>query len=431
MTRQGGRPLDRACFDHHIGKGPGACIGAVSREQYAEDVARVIDFLEGSRASLIPRLEAEMLEASGALEFERAARLRNSIDAVHKVLERQGVVSERPLEVDVIGIVREETIAAAQVLLVREGRVFAGNEFPLDKGMDVPESELVEGFLLRYYGQTSYVPREVILSVSPEDPHTIEAWLTKSRGSKVRLVVPQRGEKRALLALANTNAEHFLARYKFRTRYDEERLNRALLELESALGLPAPPMRIECFDISTIHGRHSVGSMVVFQGGRPYPQGYRRFRVRAETPESNDVMMIGEVLRRRIERLDDRRFGSKPDLMIIDGGKPQLGAALAALLESGYDELPVAALAKREEELFVPGWEEPVRLPAGSSSLYLVKRIRDEAHRSAVTYHRELRSRAMTSSILDDIPGAVPEIPYLVAEDVAAVFEDSPSASSG
>ena len=210
--------------------------------------------------------------------------------------------------------------------------------------------------------------------------------------------------------MATINARHALARYKFRTRYDEDRVNQALLELESALGLGVPPMRIECYDISTLHGRFSVGSMVVFEAGRADPSAYRRFRIRAETPESNDVAMMREVLQRRFQReaKEGARFASHQDLLLVDGGKAQLSAAIAALEDIGVTGVPVAALAKREEELFVPEWDAPVVLPGGSPSLYLVKRVRDEAHRFAITYHRELRGKAMTASILDEIPGVGP-----------------------
>jgi excinuclease ABC subunit C len=278
-------------------------------------------------------------------------------------------------------------------------------------------------------------------------------WLSTLRGHKVALTAPQRGEKRDLLALAERNAQHTLMRFKVRTRYDEERLNAALLQLESALALPAPPLRIEAFDISTLHGRHSVGSMVVFTNGRGDAKQYRRFRIRLDTGEANDVAMMGEVLRRRFApaRLADARFGARPGLVVVDGGKPQLSAARAALRESGVGDIPVVGLAKREEEVWVAWADEPVVLPAGSPSLYLVKRLRDEAHRFAIEYHRSLRGKAMTASVLDDIAGvgpkrkkaimrtfgsvrrlrdasvdeiaAVPGVPQEVAEEVAAVLQ--------
>jgi excinuclease ABC subunit C len=452
VTAHGGEPTGKACFDYHVGKGPGPCVGAISREEYAEQVARVIAFLEGRTKRVASELEARMREASANLEFERAARLKKSADAVRKVLERQLVVSEKPLDLDVVGIVREETIAGVHLLAVRDGRVLAGNELVLDQGLETGDAELVEGFLLRYYGIASHVPREVLIGTLPCDVEPIAEWLSRLRGTRVRVAVPQRGEKARLLELATRNARHTLGRYKFRTRYDEERTNVALLQLESALALSAPPLRIECYDISTLHGRHSVGSMVVFTGGRADTSAYRRFRVRLETSEANDVAMMAEVLRRRFAReaAEGKRFASRPDLVIVDGGKPQLSAARAVLEELGLTGIPLAALAKREEELFLPGWDEPVVLPAGSPSLYLVKRIRDEAHRFAITYHRNVRSKAMTASALDEIPGvgpkrrklllkafgsvkrlrkasvdeiaAVPGIPREVAEDVHAVL---------
>ncbi len=410
LTAKGGAPTGKPCFDYHVGKGPGPCVGAISAGEYAGRVEDVSAFLEGRRRGIVAGLERSMREAAAELDYERAARLRNSLEAIRGVLEKQKVVSDRPLDMDVIGIEREETVAGVHVFMVREGRVLAGNEFVLDKGMDVPEAELVEGFLLRYYGEVPYVPREVIVPALPEEPAATEEWLTRLRGTRVRLSAPQRGEKRALAELACTNARHSLARYKHRTRYDEERLNRALMELESALALPAPPLRIECYDISTLHGRYSVGSMVVFSGGRAEKAAYRRFRVRMPAEEANDFAMMREVLSRRFARdaSGDARFGARPDLIVVDGGKPQLSVATAVAAELGVT-VPIVSLAKREEELFVPGWDEPVVLPGGSASLYLVKRVRDEAHRFAIEYHRALRDKAMTASVLDDIPGVGPK----------------------
>lgn len=410
LTRKGGAPTGKACFDYHVGKGPGPCVGAVTREEYAVNVGHVLEFLGGKHAGLAEELEFRMRDAAADLDFERAARFRNRLEAVRAIEQRQKVVSARPLDVDVIGISREETVTGVHVFVVREGRVLIGNEFVLDKGLDVPMPELVEGFLLRYYDEASHVPREVLLPAMPDATGAIEEWLTGTRGTRVRLAVPRRGEKRELLQLAETNARHTLMRYKVRTRYDEERLNAALLQLESALALDAPPLRIECFDISTFHGAFSVGSLVVFTNGRPDPSAYRRFRVREETGEANDVAMMGEVLRRRFapERVADGRFGASPDLVVVDGGLPQLRAARAALAAVGAD-VPLAALAKREEELYVEWSESPVVLPNGSPSLYLVKRLRDEAHRFAITYHRELRGKAMTVSVLDEVPGIGPK----------------------
>ncbi len=423
VNAKDGAPTGRACFDHHVGLGPGPCIGAITREEYAENVARVARFLAGKHDDLEGDLERKMRAASAELDFEAAARHRNRLEAVRSIRERQTVVSSRPLNMDVIGFHREETVAGVHVFVVREGRVLYGNEFVLDKGLDVPMDELVEGFLLRYYSDVADTPKELVLPELPGSPDAVAEWLTEQRGAKVALTVPQRGEKHDLLALAQRNAHHTLMRFKVRTRYDEERLNAALLQLESALALPAPPLRIECYDISTLHGRHSVGSMVVFTNGRPDNKQYRRFKVRLDTGEANDFAMMTEVLRRRFapERMADGRFGSRPSLVIVDGGKPQLTAARAVLAELGLADIPVAGLAKREEELFVPWAEEPVVLPSGAPSLYLVKRVRDEAHRFAIEYHRELRGKAMTASVLDDVPGVGPKRRKLLIKHFGSV----------
>ena len=248
-----------------------------------------------------------------------------------------------------------------------------------------------------------------------EDASAMEAWLTdkldSAHGAKVRFTVPQRGEKRDLLDMACKNAQHTLMRYKVRTNYEDKRINDALLQLESALAMDVAPMRIECFDISTIHGSYTVASMVVFTGGRPDKNQYRRFKIKTPLDEANDFLSMQEVMQRRYcaERMADERFGSKPDLIILDGGLPQLNAVLEMFDEMGIHDIALAGLAKRDEELFVP-WQEsgPVVLPSGSASLYLVKQVRDEAHRFAITFHRELRGKGMTKSILDDVVGLGP-----------------------
>jgi excinuclease ABC subunit C len=411
VTEKVGEPIGKSCFDYTVGRGPGPCVGAVTREEYAENVRRIAEFLEGRQEGLVRELESSMREAAADLEYERAARLKLRLDAVQAIRQRQKVVSSRNLNLDVVGFFREETVAGVHVFVVREGRVLIGNEFVMDKGLDVPMTDLVEGFLLRHYDMAAEVPREIVLCELPEDPETLEDWLSECRGNRVHLTVPQRGEKRELLELAEQNARHTLMRFKVRTRYDEERLNAALLQLESALALSAPPLRIECYDISTLHGRWSVGSMVVFTSGRSDSKGYRRFRVRMPTEEANDVAMMREVLQRRFApaRLADGRFGSRPGLVIVDGGKPQLSAALVAMAELGVEDIPVVGLAKREEELWVSWSDQPVVLPAGSPSLFLAKRIRDEAHRFAIEYHRNLRGKSLTASALDDVPGVGPK----------------------
>jgi excinuclease ABC subunit C len=406
---------DKPCFDFHVGLGPGPCAGACTPDEYATNVRSIERFLAGERRGFLRQIEREMCQAADDLEFERAARAKNRLDTVRLLEDRQHVQLSPRLSADVVGFYREETITGVHVLTVREGSVLISNEFVLDKGFDVPDDDLIDGFLVRYYEQATDIPREVVLACAPEDAPVIEEWLTaklaSQHGAHARLAVPRRGERYELLELAERNARHTLTRYKVRTRYDDERNNTALLQLESALALERAPMRIECFDISTIHGRHSVASMVVFTAGSPDKSQYRRFKIRLDTGEANDFAMMGEALGRRYapKRMADGRFGSTPDLLIVDGGKPQLTAALQQLDALGLD-IPVAGLAKTDEELFVP-WdhEGPVILPSGSAALYLVKQIRDEAHRFAITFHRELRGKAMTASVLDGVIGLGPK----------------------
>lgn len=406
---------DRPCFDAHVGLGPGACSGQIDPETYRDQVRAVERFLSGQHAEFVSELKDEMASAAAELDFERAGRIKARIETIEALSQTQHAVSSHRLSADVIGVFREETIAGVTVLIVREGNIVNTNEFIFNKGKDVPAAELLRMFVLRYYDDTQSIPHELIVDELPEDAEVIEGWLTQKldsvHGAKVRLVVPQRGEKAALMEMARKNARHVLMRYKARSSYDDARINDALLQLESALALEGPPLRIECFDISTIHGRYSVASMVVFTNGRPDKGQYRRFKIRMESDEANDFAMMAEVMARRYcaERLADERFGRRPDLIILDGGKPQLTAAIQQLDELGAGDIPICGLAKRDEELFVP-WQEsgPVVLPSGSPSLYLVKQVRDEAHRFAITFHRELRGKGMTTSILDEVIGMGP-----------------------
>ena len=460
-------PDDKACFEYHIGKGAGPCCAAITPEDYAVHVKRVERFLSGHRDEFVEELTEEMQAAAAELDFERAARVRDRLEAICALQEKQKAVLSRALSMDVIGFFREETISAAHVFVVREGRIINSCDFILDKGMNVSDDELAMQFLNRYYHETESVPHEVVIAeeLEEEDASSIESWLTRrlasKHGAKVAVTVPQRGEKHDLLKMAQLNAKHALMRHKVRTRYDEERIDLALLQLESALALPGPPMRIECFDISTLHGNYSVASMVVFTGGRPDKSQYRRFKIRQDFGEANDFESMKEVLGRRYcaERMADERFGSKPDLLVVDGGKPQLTAAIEQLAELGVTDIPVCGLAKKDEEIFVP-WSEtgPVVLPSGSPSLYLIKHVRDESHRFAITFHRELRDKGMVASILDEVPGlgpkrkklllkhfgsvkrmrqatladiaAVEGIPQQVAEDVYALIVDANSDAS-
>lgn len=405
ICAQKGRP----CFDYHVGRGPGVCAGMIDADSYAKNVRRVERFLSGQRRDLISDLKEEMSAAAAELDFERAGRVKRRLEVIDGLDDRQQVVFPTSVDIDVIGFYREETIAGACVFVVREGRTQRTCEFILDKGFDVSEEELIEGFVKRYYDETADIPAEVDVACELEDGEMIGEWLTSKRGRVCRLHRPQRGEKHHLLETAQRNARHALLRYMMRTGYADDRTNQALLQLESALALPAPPLRIECFDISTIHGRFTVASMVVFTNGRADKSQYRRFKIRAELDEANDFVSMQEVLGRRYapERMADERFGSRPNLLVVDGGKPQLTAALTQLEELGLD-IPVCGLAKADEEVFVPWDETPVVLPTGSASLYLIKQVRDEAHRFAITFHRELRDKAMTVSILDEVEGIGP-----------------------
>ena len=402
---QNGRP----CFDFHVGRGPGVCAGAVSPEEYAANVRRVERFLSGHRSDVVRELREDMAQAAEELDFERAGRIKRRLEVISGLDDRQQVVFPSSVDIDVVGFFREETIAGACVFCVREGRVVRSCEFILDKGLDVSVEELTEGFLKRYYDETADIPSEVDVAVELADAELLGTWLTEKRGRVCRLHHPQRGEKRHLLDMCERNARHALMRYSMRTGYADDRTNQALLQLESALALPAAPLRIECFDISTLHGNFTVASMVVFTNGRPDKSQYRRFKIRAELDEANDFVSMQEVLGRRYapERMADERFGSRPDLLVVDGGKPQLSAALTQLNALGLD-IPVCGLAKSDEEVFVPWDDTPVVLPNGSASLYLIKQVRDESHRFAITFHRELRDKAMTISVLDEVPGVGP-----------------------
>ncbi|MBR2836021.1 MAG: excinuclease ABC subunit UvrC [Coriobacteriales bacterium] len=406
LTLATGRP----CFDSSVGLGPGVCCGSITAAEYHKNVAAIERFLQGRRKEFEDAITQEMQNAALELNFEKAARCRDRLQLMTHTGQRQQVVFSAPIDIDVIGFFREETLAGVHVFAVREGRVVRSCEFVLNKGLDVPQDDLMRGFIERYYSEGAEIPHEVDIAENLPDEEIISQWLSQKRGHKVILHVPKRGEKHNLLELAERNARHTLLRFFMRTSYADQRTNDALLQLESALALPEPPMRIECFDISTIHGKFTVASMVVFTNGKPDKSQYRRFKIHSVTGEANDFLSMQEVLGRRYspQRMADERFGSKPDLLIVDGGKPQLTAAISQLEELGLD-IPVAGLAKSDEELFVP-WSQdtPIVLPSGSASLYLVKQVRDESHRFAITFHRELRDKAMTVSVLDEIPGVGP-----------------------
>ena len=411
--------LGKPCLLFHIEKCSGPCVGEISKEDYDELVQELIDFLDGDTDTIVERLETEMRMAADELEFERAARLRDRLDTVRKAIAKQQMVVEKAEDIDVIGIVDDDLEAAAQVFFVRRGRVVGRKGFIIDKVEDVTPGELVDTILEGLYYDTPPlgVPKQVLVPVDSADPVLYERWLTEQREANVTIRVPQRGAKRELLETVTRNATEELNRHRLRRAADHNSRARALNELQEALGLPEAPLRIECYDMSHIQGSDYVGSMVVLEDGLPNKREYRRFKIR-EVDGNDDFAAMEEVLTRRLTNyLTDRekpvgergRFAYPPQLLLVDGGKGQLSVAERVLDNLGLtDEIPIASLAKRFEEVYVPGRSEPVRIPRQSEALYLLQRVRDEAHRFAISFHRELRGKRMTKSVLDDIPGLGP-----------------------
>jgi excinuclease ABC subunit C len=412
--------LGRPCLLFHIEKCTGPCVGEVGKAEYDGLVADLIDFLCGDTQPVVRRLEQQMRDASGGLEFERAARMRDRLISVRKAIEKQAVVTERPEDLDVIGIAGDDLEAAVQVFYVRKGRVMGRKGFVVDKVEDVTPEQLVGHVLEGLYAETdaTAVPKEVLVPDMPDDPELYVDWLSGARGSHVAIRVPQRGDKRALQAMVTQNAKEEFVRHRLKRASDHNARARALNSLQEALGLPDPPLRIECYDMSHIQGSDYVGSMVVMEDGLAKKSDYRRFKIR-DVPGNDDFAAMEEVLTRRLTALltererpageRPRKFSYPPNLLLVDGGKGQLGVALKVVDDLGLaGEISVASLAKRFEEVFVPGQADPVRIPRQSEALYLLQRLRDEAHRFAIGYHRQLRGRRMTISSLDGIPGLGP-----------------------
>ncbi len=416
------RKQERPCLEYHIARCAGPCIGAVTKDEYASHVADIVDFLDGETEPLVKRLEADMRSAATALEFERAARLRDRLGSVRKAVERQQVVGERDEDIDVIGIADDELEAAVQLFYVRKGRVVGRKGFIVDKVEDVTMAGLVGQIVEELYGDEPQVgwPKEVLVPELPEDPDLYEAWLGLQRGFKVGLRVPQRGDKRALHETVTNNAKEEFVRHRMRRAADHNARAKALNELQDWLALPEAPLRIECYDNSHIQGSDYVSSMVVFEDGLANRREYRRFKVRlagdGTSLGNDDFAAMAEVISRRLRHYVDQRerpvaerkgrFIYPPNLLVIDGGKGQLSAVMEVVEEYGLeDEISVCALAKQFEEVFLPGQADPVRIPRQSEALYLLQRLRDEAHRFAITFHRELRGKRMTTSVLDGIVG--------------------------
>ena len=398
--------VERPCLEYHIKRCLAPCCEPVDKEEYGAMIREVCLFLEGRTEQVEKELSRRMTEAAEDYDFERAARLRDQLAAVRKVAEKQNIVTGSG-DQDAIGMARSGVGAVVMVFLIRAGKMVGREHFLLSGSEEETDEALLTAFLKQYYHRAAFVPREILLPFPIEETELLEGWLAERKGAKVALAVPQRGTKHDVVEMARSNAEKYIADEAARIEQANDQTLGAVRELGRYLGLKEEPMRMECFDISHNQGSETVASMVVFTNGRPDKGQYRRFKIRAELSEANDFVSMGEVLGRRYApaRRDDERFAaSAPDLLVVDGGKPQLTAAMGQLGALGLD-IPVCGLAKADEEVFVPWDETPVVLPSGSASLYLIKQVRDESHRFAITFHRELRTKAQSVSILDEVPG--------------------------
>jgi excinuclease ABC subunit C len=457
---------DRACLEYFIHRCVGPCIGAVDKKEYGEVIQQVFQFLDGDSDQVNRDLRQKMLEASESLQFERAAVLRDQVRAIDSVTQNQKVVSAGDEDADVIALANDQGEVWVELFKIRKGKLIGREHFLMEGGEAQEEPQLVEEFIQQFYDATPDIPRTLIVQHPIEDAEVVETWLTGKRGHRVSILHPQRGDKRRLVAMAAENAAEGLNQRRIKWLSESDKVMQAMTELQEALSLAELPTRIECYDISNTQGTNSVGSMVVFEDGRPKNAHYRRFQIKTvEGP--NDYASMQEMLRRRFKRLADERremrnassdddavqgepgpdgassdaaqgrqrrrryaktgalapeqattgeqaepqtsFGLVPGLVIIDGGKGHLNAVQQIFLELGITDVPLCSLAKQEEEIFLPHMPEPVLLQRGSQGLYLVQRVRDEAHRFAITYHKQRRSKAATRSALDDAPGIGPK----------------------
>ncbi len=433
------KQLGRPCLLGYIGKCSAPCVGRVSPEEHREIVDDFCQFMAGQATPMIRRMERQMRSASDELEFERAARLRDDIGAMQRAMEQNAVVFADGTDADVIALAEDPLEVAVQIFHVRGGRVRGQRGWVADRFDEGGTDELVEQFLLQLYADADtsshdrdVVPREILVPVLPSSLESLTELLTESRGSTVSIRVPQRGDKRALMETVSRNAGETLIRHKTTRAGDLSTRNRALEEIQEALELPTAPLRMECFDISNLQGTEVVASMVVFEDGLPRKSEYRRFVIRGVDGQ-NDVAGMHQVITRRFKRLIDdrsamtsdpategdedgpllidpttgapRRFAYAPALVVVDGGPPQVAAAAQAMDELGISDVALCGLAKRLEEVWLPDLEEPVILPRTSEGLYLLQRLRDEAHRFAITHHRSRRSKTMVESVLDQVPG--------------------------
>ena len=415
----------RPCLEYYINRCVAPCTGYASKEDYAKVIGQVVMFMEGDTSAVTDDLKANMERASEDLEFERAAVLRDRMKAVEKVAEEQRIkVDSNPVsDMDVIALAQGANETWVEVFFIRKGKLIGREHFFMEGTQDETEALVLGQFVKQFYQTALVVPPRVVVQHRLEDEETITQWLRQVRGGAVRLVSPQRGIHKQLVQTVADNARQGLAQHRVKWLDNTDIIQQAMSDLEEELSLPLPLRRMECYDISHIQGSNTVGSMVVFEEGKPKPAHYRRFKVKT-VDGVDDFESIREVLRRRFKRLASARaaeqrgegqaagvdsFGVIPDLVLIDGGKGQLSAALEVFLELGLDDVPLASLAKENEELFVPHTPEPIILPRDSQALYLVQRIRDEAHRFAITYHRNLRSKNNLRSPIDNVTGIGPK----------------------
>ncbi len=419
---------ERACLYYHIGRCAAPCIGAVNQAEYRQIIDNLCDFLGGNIEPVVADLRRQMEISSEILDFERAAQLRDQIKAIDQIVEKQKVVNADTLDEDVIAFARADGDACVQVFFIRGGKLVGRDYFVLEGAADEANAEIMTSFLKQFYDQATTIPPEILLPEEVDELMIIRDWLKSKRGAEVTLKVPRQGQQKELLDMVAQNAAETLSHLRARWAADESKQTEGLTELQQALDLSEPPLRIECYDISTLQGTNTVGSMVVFVKGVPRKSDYRRFKIQTVRGQ-DDFASIQEMLRRRFKRMADGGYsldptpGARPstpdidnswalipDLIIIDGGKGQLNAALEVLDKFELrDAVAIIGLAKREEEIFLPGVPEPVVLPRNSQALFLIQRVRDEAHRFGLTYHRQLRGKSAVHSTLDEIEGIGPK----------------------
>jgi len=409
----------KVCLDFHIKRCPGPCERRISSEDYKARIHEVALFMEGRSDILVRELQERMESSAGRLDFENAARYRDQLQSIERIADRQRVLTRGRDDQDIVAYARSGNDVFVEVAYVRQSKMVGHDGHALDGAADATEPELLRGFMLQYYSSATHVPRTVILPGPVDEPDLLIGWLSEKRGGPVTLEIPQRGRKRGLVTQLAETAKQELEQLRIQADYDRSRTEPMLAALAQALDLESPPKRIECYDISNIQGDSAVGSMVVFEDGRPRNDHYRHFRIKY-TPGPNDFAMLQEVLRRRLERLEsaqrreeadivgDRSFTTRPDLILIDGGKGQLSAALEVMETAGYADIPTFALAKEREEIFAPGRAEPIVQERNSPGMFLVQRVRDEAHRFAITHHRKVRARKALTSPLDSVEGIGP-----------------------